>query len=78
MNLNDPRVQAGIKRYGSEEAYREALRAAQKKSRENYSGTGGFAALSPEERKRIAQLGVNSRAKKKQSAKDNDTTTSQD
>lgn len=37
-------LDAMIKKHGSEEAVKEFMRKAQKKSRENYKGTGGFAA----------------------------------
>ena len=35
-------LEAMIKKHGSQEAVTEFMREAQKKSRENYSGTGGF------------------------------------
>lgn len=35
-------LEAMIKKHGSEEAVREFMRANQRKSRENYSGKGGF------------------------------------
>lgn len=49
-----------IKKYGSEEAVKEVLRAGQKKSRENYAGTGGFAA-NPELAKEAGKKGAEKR-----------------
>lgn len=37
-------LDAMIKKHGSEEAVREFMKEAQRKSREKYKGTGGFAA----------------------------------
>lgn len=53
-----------VERYGSEEAVREEMARRQLKSRENYSGTGGFAHLKktdPAKLKRIAKEGANKR-----------------
>lgn len=57
-----------VERYGSEEAAREMLRAAQKKSRKNYSGNGGMRAMSPEKRSEIARLGALKRWEKHEKA----------
>lgn len=49
-----------LKKHGSEEAVREAMRSRQKKSRENYSGDGGFRYLKkndPAQLKKISSEG---------------------
>jgi len=40
--------EAGIRRYGSEEAWRESLRERSNKSSRNSAGTGGFASMDKE------------------------------
>lgn len=60
MEHKDKWWKAMIKKYGSEEAVREVLRAGQKKSRENYAGTGGFAA-NPELAKEAGKKGAEKR-----------------
>lgn len=61
MNLDSPKVQAMIKKFGSEEAYSAFMREQQRKSRENYSGNGGFRGMTQEKRSRISSLGGKAR-----------------
>lgn len=44
-----------LAKHGSQEAISQIARENQKKSRQTYKGTGGFAALSPEARKEQAR-----------------------
>lgn len=47
-----------MQRYDTDkEGVRKIMRARQKKSRENYSGNGGFRSMSAEKRKRISDMG---------------------
>lgn len=50
-----------IKKFGSEEKVSEYYREMQKKSRLNYSGTGGFHKLSKEDRIKAAKRGADAR-----------------
>lgn len=75
MNQYEKRWQTLIEKHGSEEAVREFFRAAQKKSRENYKGTGGFKGMSEEKAREIRSLGGQNRWKNRgrngEEAKDN-------
>lgn len=59
------RWQRMIEKYGSEEAARVEMSRRAATSSRNKGGDGGFASMSPERRKEIAQLGVNARREKK-------------
>lgn len=66
MNKESKWYKGMLKKYGSEEAISEVMRGFQKKSRETYKGTGGFAHLKktdPERFKEITSKG-GSRAKR--------------
>ena len=58
-----------LKKYGSEEAVSEYYRELQKKSRENYKGTGGFAALKKSDPKRLKQISQDAARKRHASEK---------
>lgn len=45
-----------LKKYGSEEAVSEYYRELQKKSRENYKGTGGFAAMKKSDPAKLKEI----------------------
>jgi general stress protein YciG len=47
---------AYLKKYGSDEAISEAMRERQKKSRENYSGTGGFVYLKKHDPQKLQEI----------------------
>lgn len=47
---------SGIKRYGSEEAWREFLRQASNKSRRNHKGNGYFAQLAKQDPNKLREL----------------------
>lgn len=53
-----------IAKYGSEEAVMEEMAKRQKKSRENYSGNGGFRSMDKDRLKEISKKGLTSRWKK--------------
>lgn len=66
-----------IKKYGSEEAVSEYYRELQKKSRENYKGTGGFASLAktdPEKLSEISRKAANKRHAAEKAAREKDST----
>lgn len=52
---------AMIKKHGSKKAVLEYQRAAQKRSRLNYTGNGGFRSMSAEKRREVAQKGAQAR-----------------
>lgn len=57
------------KRYNTdEEGVREIMRERQRKSRENYTGSGGFKKLSKERRQEISRMGVEKRRQLNQEA----------
>ena len=63
------RKQTLIAKYGSEEALREHYREMQRKSREKYKGTGGFAYLAknnPDKLKEISVKGNEAKRNRKQ------------
>ncbi len=49
---------AGIKRHGSEKAWRQFLRDSSNKSQRNKVGTGGFAMLKKTDPERLRQISV--------------------
>lgn len=57
-----------LKTYGSEEGLRQHYRDMQKKSRENYNGTGGLLSMTPERRKEISRMG-NDKQRREREAK---------
>lgn len=50
---------------GDEEKMREHYRQMQRKSREKYSGKGGFTSMTKERRREVALLGVKARLRSK-------------
>ena len=61
----DKREQVLIEKYGSEEALKAKRQEWQAKSREKYSGNGGFRALEKSKLIEIAKLGAKKRWEKK-------------
>ena len=64
MNTNTDWYRRMLKEFGTEEAVAEEMRKRQKKSRENYSGNGGFRSMDKDKLKEISKKGLTSRWKK--------------
>lgn len=62
------RRQTLLNKYGSEQALKQHYRDMQKKSRENYNGTGGLLSMTPERRKEISRMG-NDKQRREREAK---------
>ena len=56
MQKNTKWYKAMLAKHGSDEAISEAMRERQKKSRENYSGRGGFVYLKEHDPKKLKEI----------------------